>query len=457
DLSATVSSITAYPPEWAFGLGLSLNGDAVRLMDRPIGPVLTSFTMQAMSVQKTSSFIVGRRGKNEHAESSNWSKFTPRFGEKKREFDNLDQEIQSGERLFETLYTVVAYGRGGPADGQIAASEMESIYRRQRIRMSKDTYLQLPLFLASLPFGCSSKMMVDFKRNQRMRLLKGSAAMAFMPLHGEWTGNSRGPGMLLLGRQGQVFQFDNFKSPENFNMTVTGTSGSGKSVFMQELAFGIVSTGGHVLIIDDGYSFKTTAEILGGKHIAFDGKTKNRLNPFSLLDANAMNNDAKDPKNEEYRASAILLITQVVVTMARLGDYRAGRVEEIEEEYIAEAITAVWDAKGPEGEITDVRDYLAERANTDERLPDIVLKLNAYSRGGMYGAYFEGPANIKLDDALTVVELSDIKGQRGLEAVVLQIVMFVGTELMHGTSRATRVGIVIDEAWDLLKGEGTPK
>ena len=301
-MSATVSSVNTYPPEWAFGLGVALNGDPARLMDRPHGPVMTSFTMCAMNAQKAGAFILAKRGKNEHAANSAFGKFIPNFAQKKEEFDTLATEVAAGERLFETLYTITTYAKGGPVEAEMAAKEMEAIYRRQRIKLSKDTYLQLPLLLASLPFGCSSKMMSDFGRQMRMRLLKGASACALVPVHGEWNGNSRGPGMMLLGRQGQVFQWDNFKSSGNYNTAVVGKSGAGKSVFMQELACGIFASGGRVLVIDDGYSFKTTAEILEGKHIAFDGKTRNRLNPFSLLDSQAMGQD-------EYKSDAVELVT----------------------------------------------------------------------------------------------------------------------------------------------------
>ncbi|QEP30432.1 TraC family protein [Pukyongiella litopenaei] len=447
-LSATVASVNAYPPEWVFGLGMALNGDPARLMDRAVGPVLTSFTLKPMNAQKAGSFILARRGKNEHAANTSFGRFVPQFAEKKQEFDDLAAELGAGERLFQTLYTVVSYACGGSGDAEAAAGEMESIYRRQRVKLSKDTYLQLPLFLASLPFGCTNGMMTDFGRQMRMRLLKGAAAMAFLPVHGEWMGNSRGTGMLLLGRQGQVFQWDNFVSSGNYNTAVVGKSGAGKSVFMQELACGIYSAGGHVLVIDDGYSFRTTAEILGGKHIAFDGGTVNRLNPFSLLDKAAMVQD-------EYRADAIELVTRVVASMADLGSNKAGRVEGVEEDYIRSAIAKIWDEKGPGGEISDVRDELDRAAANEPRLPDVVRKLNAYSRGGVYGGYFEGEANIALDAPFTVVELSDIKGQPGLEATILQIMMFLGTELMFRTPRDTPVAIVIDEAWDLLRGDGT--
>jgi conjugal transfer ATP-binding protein TraC len=86
-----------------------------------------------------------------------------------------------------------------------------------------------------------------------------------------------------------------------------------------------------------------------------------------------------------------------------------------------------------------------------------VGKLNRFARGGLYGRYFEGRANLSVDTPFTVVELSDIKSQRGLESVILQMVIFLGSELMFKTPRSLRVAIMIDEAWDLLKGDGTAR
>ena len=447
-MSATVAAVQGYPEEWTFGLGMLLAGDPTRLMERPLGPVLTSMTLKMMSPERASGMVMTKRTKNEHAAKTSYGKFIPQYEKMKAEFDQLDTDLRSGERLFNTLYTVVAYAAGGVADAEMASGEVASIYRRQRILLSKDTHLQLPLFMASLPFGCTDRMMSDCNRAMRMKLLKTKAAASFLPLHGEWNGNSAGPGLLLLGRQGQVFQWDNYASDGNYNVSVVGKSGAGKSVFMQELACGIFAAGGRVLVIDDGYSFKTTAEILGGKHVAFDGKTENRLNPFSLLDEAAM-------QTTEYEADAVELITRVVASMADLGDNQGGRVKGVEEDYIRTAIKAVWAETGRAGEITDVRDLLKGIGDKEPRLPDVVRKLDAYARGGTYGGYFEGAANISLDQPFCVVELSDVKGQAGLEATILQLVMFLGTELMFKTDRATPVAIVIDEAWDLLKGEGT--
>ncbi len=450
-MAATAMAITAYPKEWDFGMGALLGGQPERIAERPAGPVLTAFTARAIDQETSTGMMARGRVKLEHAGSTQFGRFIADFQGKKAEFDRLAPMLEAGnEKLFETLYTVVAYARGGPVEAALAAQDMARIYRRAGLRFSRDRYLQLPLFLASLPFGCSAAHLADFRRLMRMRLLKGEAVAGLAPLHGEWRGNARGPGMLLVGRQGQTFQWDNFVSSGNYNTAVIGKSGAGKSVFMQEMVTGIYASGGRVLVIDDGYSFQTTCEILGGAHIAFDGARDIRLNPFSVLNAASMSTD-------EYKSDAVELLTRVIATMAELSDVQDTRVREVEESLIAEAVMAIWDEKGPEGEVTDIRDRLARAIDREPRLKDVVGKLNRFARGGLYGRYFEGRANLSVDTPFTVVELSDIKSQRGLESVILQMVIFLGSELMFKTPRSLRVAIMIDEAWDLLKGDGTAR
>ena len=67
-----------------------------------------------------------------------------------------------------------------------------------------------------------------------------------MPLLGEWKGTSL-RGMPLKGRRGQIsfwYAFDNHCG--NYNVVVVGRSGSGKSVFMQELLVNTLRLGGRV-------------------------------------------------------------------------------------------------------------------------------------------------------------------------------------------------------------------
>lgn len=449
-LSVRAGSVAQFPREWSSRMGALLFGSPDVISDRQHGPLLISLTGIAVPTQKASGSVLSQRMKLEHGRKTGFARFTNDVDGKEAELTALAAELEGGERLFECSMSVLAYAKGGRDEARSAMSEAMKIFRRAGFALKQEKFLQLPLLLSSLPLGASDAQMKALRKLMRMRLLKGKALAALAPLYSEWTGNTSGQGMLLTGRQGEVFTWSNFASEGNYNVAVVGKSGAGKSVFMQELISSIYSCGGRALVIDDGYSFKTTCEILGGRHVAMDGSQEVRLNPFSMLQAAKMD-------SPEYAAEAIELVTRVVATMASLGEQREGRVAGIEEEAIARAVTEVWRLKGPVGEITDVLETLKVRIAEDSRLGDVCRKLENYARGGIYGSYFEGTATVNVDTALTVVELSELKSQPGLEQVVLQLVMFLGTELMYKTDRSVPVAIVIDEAWDLLKGQGTAK
>jgi conjugal transfer ATP-binding protein TraC len=87
-----------------------------------------------------------------------------------------------------------------------------------------------------------------------------------LPLVGEWKGQAS-PGMLLTGRRGQIFFWSPFstaflpnaknaQTDHNYNVCIAGQSGSGKSVFMNELMVTTLGVGGRVFVLDFGQSFK---------------------------------------------------------------------------------------------------------------------------------------------------------------------------------------------------------
>ena len=407
-LGVRTAAVSQFPNEWDARMSSLLLGSPDMIADRPHGPVLISLSGIALPAQKAASDILSRRARMEHSKKTGFSRFVSDAQGKEEEFAALAEQLEGGERLFEATMTVSAYARGGRDEARIAMAEMTKIFRRAGCALRQERYLQLPLFLNALPMGASRANMKAFKKLMRMRLLKGAALCALAPLHAEWVGNSRGGGMLLMGRQGEVCTFSNFVSEGNYNVAVVGKSGAGKSVFMQELISSIYAGGGRALVIDDGYSFKTTCEILGGRHIALNGDEPVRLNPFSMLQADKM-------ENSEYAAEAVELVTRVVATMASLGEQREGRVDGIEEEAIARTVMEVGEEKGPSGEITDVLGVLREKSAGDSRLDDVCKKLENYAKGGIYGTYFEGQASVNVDTPLTVVELSELKSQPGLE------------------------------------------
>jgi len=218
---------------------------------------------------------------------------------------------------------------------------------------------------------------------------------------------------------------------------------------MQEFVASIFTRGGRVVVIDDGYSFSNTVELFEGKFVDFEGERVIGINPFSMLSEEAM-------RAPDYRAEAIEMLTRIMASMAALGKAGPSRVQELEESHIAAAVAKVWDEKGRAGEVGDVHELLKAHAG-DPRMADVLTKMAPFVGEGVYAAYLKGEATIALGDAFTVVELSRIKGQRILQDVVLQIVMFLASELMYRTPRDVPVALVIDEAWDLLKTDATAR
>ena len=80
--------------------------------------------------------------------------------------------------------------------------------------------------------------------------------------------------------------------------------------------------------------------------------------------------------------------------------------------------------------------------------------LQPFTRDGVYGRYFDGPATIDFSNDFVVLELEELKAKKDLQSVVLLIVMYRITREMY-FSRERKKIVIIDEAWDLMNGGST--
>jgi conjugal transfer ATP-binding protein TraC len=75
-----------------------------------------------------------------------------------------------------------------------------------------------------------------------------------------------------------------------------------------------------------------------------------------------------------------------------------------------------------------------------------------FGSSGTYGKFFIGEATFKLDADLTVFELSDLSSREELRSVVLTAIMFMSSQSMRKLDRARRKALIMDEAWQMLRG-----
>jgi conjugal transfer ATP-binding protein TraC len=79
--------------------------------------------------------------------------------------------------------------------------------------------------------------------------------------------------------------------------------------------------------------------------------------------------------------------------------------------------------------------------------------LTPYTKEGIYARYFEGMNNVSFTNPLVLIELEELKSNKDLQTVVLQIfIMTIANQVFLG-DRKTPFYICIDEAWDLLESQ----
>ena len=283
-------------------------------------------------------------------------------------------------------------------------------------------------------------MLKDLKILTLFRTTINRECGSFVPLQGEWYGTLKSPGVLLAGRRGQLMNWNAFDNEQgNYNVTVIGRSGSGKSVFMQELIFNGLGTGAKVFVLDVGRSFDKLCHTLDGQLIEFSKASKICLNPFSRFPLN----------NAMELNDCVVLLKSIIANMA---DPVHGMNSE-QNSLIEEAIKEAWKVKASEASISDVANWLKEHKDPEAR--SIGRMLFPYTSNGVFGHYFEGKNNVNFNNPFVLLELEELKEKKDLQAVVLQLLMLTITDQAFLGDRKTRFYICVDEAWDLLRAKQT--
>lgn len=311
-----------------------------------------------------------------------------------------------------------------------------NLYRSQRWELVLDKYLQLPSFLSCLPMTWGEGSVEDSRRFQTTKTTLSHEPSNLMPIQGEWQG-TKSPGMMLVGRRGQLFYWSPFDNNEgNYNTCVVGRSGSGKSVFMQELMTSMLGMGARVFVLDVGRSFEKTVKLLGGTYVEFSTSSHICINPFSSI-----------PSQDAQEASDALAMLKPILSL--MAAPKEGTTD-LEDTYLEQAIQRAWKDKQNKATITDVADFLLKH-------PDITAitlgeRLHPYTERGSYKRFFNGPTNIDLSDNLVVVELEELKERKDLQAVIVQMVILQITNSVYMGDRTTPSCLILDEAWDMLRG-----
>ena len=407
---------------------------------------------------KSKSKVFAKRESLENSLKGGLSKYMPTLNEQYEEILDLATQMQLGERVILSSLSFTLLST--PHKIQEHEQQMRSIWQDCGWTFQPARYDHLPLFLSNLPMtwtvGAKKGLMKSKPYGMATNLEKMSKAKKtitkeaqnMLPILGEWKGQSA-PGIPLMGRRGQLFFWNPFstaflpgslmaQTTEDYNVCIAGAPGSGKSVLMNEMMATVMGVGGKVFVMDMGRSFKKTCQILGGQHIEFDIATPMSINPFTHI--------TQEERSREEELAAVIAIFKAMAAPQH-------GTTALEDSYIEQAVRYSWERYGSKGSVDTVKEFLDNHA--DLAATNLGQTLYSFSSSGSFGHFFNKPANASLKERLVVIETDDLRHYPSLMAVVVQMLIIQINQEMAKGDRTTPFLIIIDEAWQLLKGKST--
>ena len=453
-VSYSIFEVVEWPSSWDLHSGVDYTGDFEKGVGLPC-PFFISMGYALEDREASERSADKQRMIKTQQNDSKLPMFFPKMIEENNDWRYVTNLIGQGERIGKIVMYVVLvnYNYTDKDDASIEQLEqkVKDHFSRLEFKIQKIKYDTLNSLIYALPFGIGEnwKMLDQLKISSKM--LSG-ACINLMPVFAD-SQNYKSPLMFFVGRRGQLFFFDNFKTADtingNFNMVVVGSSGKGKSVWLQEYSISILRNGGQVVIIDDGRSFQNTCYILNGDFVDFGGGDF-CINPFSLYKRFDDNEDIKEYKEffEEPFIDLIVSILCIIINIDKNNvlDPVIGLYKSI----LTNAVIAVMNNKGHKGGFSDVRQELVNSTkNKPESIREITNKieyiLRSYSDDGYYAKYFNGEATIDIKNRLAVFELSDLEHNEILQSSALLTVSFLVYAKIRG--RNTPSALIIDEFW----------
>ncbi|MEG8221863.1 type IV secretion system protein TraC [Sphingomonas sp. HH69] len=431
-------SVRNLPQRWAPWDMAKLIGDMFADKLRMPCPVSTNLCLDFPDAEAEGQRAGRKFMRTTSLADSKSARMLPQLKDQSAEWKFVKDELRQGRKLVQAFYSVTTFSPKGKGDANERV--LKSVYRAAGWDLLDDRYLQIQGLLAAMPMTMANGLSFDLKNMKRLRTVLTTTAASLAPLQGEYLGGNN-PHMMLIGRRGQPFFWSPFENTAgNHNVAVFGKSGSGKSVALQELCAALCGAGAKVVVIDDGRSFEHSSKLQGGAFVEFTMSSGFCINPFSMIDPDMAEAD------EDYLLDCFAMLKSIVNQMARHVD----KLNDTERGLIDGAVNLVWNEKGRGGSIDDVIEALT--ATENPLGIDLGIAMRPFSSGGTYGRFFQGEVSFELKADLTVFELSDLSSREELRSVVLTAIMFMASQMMRRIDRSIPKALLLDEAWQMLKG-----
>jgi conjugal transfer ATP-binding protein TraC len=368
----------------------------------------------------------------------------PYLKEEVCEWSEVSEGLAKDEiSLYQTCYNLMLFTDEQNKEKHV--SQAADCYKAMGFELQIALCSQWLRYLINLPFMGLSGIWNDLKKLDEIKKLTSFNIANMLPIIADYKG-SRG-GMLMPTYRNQLSFIDTFsRNLDNYNYTILGTSGSGKSNLSQKIIVSGLARGEKVFVIDLGDSYKHLCQTLGGIYV--DASTI-ALNPFTLFDFEG------EVELDGERVKNYIQIRDLIALMASPNE----PLKRIEKIFLLDAVLESWNKKGNKSCIDDVvislKGMLAEH-NHDNRLKDLIKLLTPYTKGGIYGHIFNGETPLFNKNDFVVFELGALEDDDDLLAIVMYVMIVIIQGQFYHSPREIYKRCHIDEAWRIVTENDNP-
>ncbi|ALA26639.1 type IV secretion system protein TraC [Piscirickettsia salmonis] len=343
-------------------------------------------------------------------------------------YNDLSKQTTRSCRM---LYNVILFSEKGRRHEDVEAAI--NTHNFNGLKLSVCKHMQMPYFLASMPFMFTGNLQYDFSLPTMMHHISSWNATQYLPLLSDWQGQDKG--IMLPSMRSQIALIDPFSGyfGTNFNASVTGTSGAGKSFLMQMMALSTLFDGGYVYIIDIGGSYRKLCDAVGGVYLEYKNLA---MNPFT------------------YISNIDDSIDDLIDLFELLACPKKGATD-LDSSALRTAILKAYEKCADKTLIDDVQNALNEIYNP-ERYPTaraLASNIAKYCSNAEHGAAFNNPSKLDPKSRFIVVDLQEIKDKKNVVAPALLSVFSQFRKRIYDSDRAVKKLCLVDEAWTFFEGD----
>lgn len=374
--------------------------------------------------------------------TQNWGMIFRKHNAVKQEsVEILDRIQEKKEELFEFDMDVLVAGKDYN-EATLNAQVIESFWNkssdgRSKIKLERTKGIHHLAFLSALPMAMSNDYFYDI--GGKFRTLFANQVAHIFPLEADTRGS--GTNLPLITRRGLLAFIDLYESSTNYNGFIVATSGAGKSVLLNMIAYLSYTRGDRIFVLDYDNSFTGLIEAVDGQYLELNPEIRAiSFNPFSDL-----NTEAALREELPYLSTFIYL----------LGSSKSAQRAEEDEKLIKTEMQQImlnqFALFNNKMEITHIRDAIMKEHREDKRFTDFAKQLGQYCRSGMYADWFSGPCEFSMDKDMMGVEFKGVEQHEDLrEPLVLLILYHIGKVMYSADPNKPRIQIILDEAHRFL-------